>query len=189
MEKSLRQFQHESEIVKSKKEVIKEAQKNNNKVHLKSSFCVIDGLLSSKEFGVGSTIPEVYKGRVVLRGDIVKDDSVASAVLTEQGSSASQMTAAKVMNVIARLHECDGQAADAISACTQVKMEDAKKKRLEVWLRLPRYKWSKSDPVVQLETNLYGHPLTGLLSRTQFEKALMELGREKVQNWAERSRI
>ena len=39
-----------------------------------------------------------YKGRVVLRGDIVKDDSGSYAVFTEQGSSASQMTAAKVMN-------------------------------------------------------------------------------------------
>ena len=37
-----------------------------------------------------------YKDRVVLRGDIVKDDSGAYAVFTEQGSSASQMTAAKV---------------------------------------------------------------------------------------------
>ena len=36
-----------------------------------------------------------YKGRVVLRCDIVKDDSGAYAVLTEQGSSASEMTAAK----------------------------------------------------------------------------------------------
>ena len=35
-----------------------------------------------------------YKGRVVLRGDIVKDDSGSYAVFTEQGSSASQMTAA-----------------------------------------------------------------------------------------------
>ena len=33
-----------------------------------------------------------YKGRVVLRGDIVKDDSGSYAVFTEQGSSASQMT-------------------------------------------------------------------------------------------------
>ena len=40
-----------------------------------------------------------YKGRVVLRGDIVKDDSGSYAVFTEQGSSASQMTAAKVMNI------------------------------------------------------------------------------------------
>ena len=60
----------------------------------------------------------------MLRGDIVKDDSGAYAVFTEQGSSASQMTAAKVMDVIARLPDCDGQAADAISAFTQVKMKD-----------------------------------------------------------------
>ena len=41
-----------------------------------------------------------YEGRVVLRGDIVKDDSGSYAVFTEQGSSASQMTAAKVMDII-----------------------------------------------------------------------------------------
>ena len=68
-----------------------------------------------------------YKGRVVLRGDIVKDDSGSYAVFTEQGSSASQMTAAKIMDILSRLPGCDGQAADAVSACTQVKMEDAHK--------------------------------------------------------------
>ena len=61
-----------------------------------------------------------YKGRVVLRGDIVKDDSGSYAVFTEQGSSASQMTAAKIMDIISRLPGCDGQAADAVSAYTQV---------------------------------------------------------------------
>ena len=64
-----------------------------------------------------------YKGRVVLRGDVVKDNSGAYAVFTEQGSSASQMTAAKMMNVIARLPGCDGQAADAVSVSSQVKLE------------------------------------------------------------------
>ena len=58
-----------------------------------------------------------YKGRVVLRGDTVKDDSGSHAVFTEQGSSASQMTAAKVMNVISRLPG-EGQAADAVSTYT-----------------------------------------------------------------------
>ena len=58
-----------------------------------------------------------YKGRVVLRGDIVKDNSGSYAVFTEQGSSASQMTAAKIMDIISRLPGCDG-AADAISAYT-----------------------------------------------------------------------
>ena len=57
-----------------------------------------------------------YKGRVVLRGDIVKDDPGAYAVFTEQGSSASQMTAAKVMDIISRLPGCEGRAADAVSA-------------------------------------------------------------------------
>ena len=68
-----------------------------------------------------------YKGRAVLRGDIVNDDSGSYAVLTQQSSSASQMTAAKRMDVIARLPDCDGQAGDAVSAYTQVKLEDAPK--------------------------------------------------------------
>ena len=45
-------------------------------------------------------------------------------MFTENGTSALQMTAAKVMDVIARLPDRDGQAADAVSAYTQVKMED-----------------------------------------------------------------
>ena len=52
----------------------------------------------------------------MFRSDIVKDDSGACAVFTEQGSSASQKTAAKVMDVTVRLPDCDGQAADAVSA-------------------------------------------------------------------------
>ena len=57
----------------------------------------------------------------------MKDDSGSHAVFTEQGSSAPQMTAAKVPDVIARLPGCGGQASDAVSAYTRVKMEDAPK--------------------------------------------------------------
>ena len=39
------------------------------------------------------------------------------------------------------------------------------------------------DPVVPLERNLYGHPLTGLLWERQFEKILLQHGWEKVFNW------
>ena len=92
-----------------------------------------------------------YKGRVVLRGDIVKDDSGSHAVFTEQGSSASQMAAATVMDIISRLPGCAGQAADAVPAYTQVKMEDAltllkipKSECPDIWIRLPRHKWPKS---------------------------------------------
>ena len=48
----------------------------------------------------------------------MKDDSGSYAVFTEKGSSASQMTAAKVMDIISRLPGCARQAADAVSAKT-----------------------------------------------------------------------
>ena len=54
--------------------------------------------------------------------DIVNDDSVSDAVFTEQGTSASQMTAAKVMDVSARLLDCARPAADAVSAYSQVRV-------------------------------------------------------------------
>ena len=88
-----------------------------------------------------------YKGQVVLRGNTVKNDSGSHVVFTEQGSSASQMKAAKVIDVIARLPDCDGQAPEAVSACTQVRMEDAPKllkipqsECPDVRIRLPRHK-------------------------------------------------
>ena len=103
------------------------------------------------------------KGRVLLRGDIVEDDSWSYAVFTGHGSSASQMTAAKIMDIISRLPGCDEQAADAVSAHTQVKMEDAhillkipKSECPDIWIRQPRHNWPKSwssmvDTVVPLE--------------------------------------
>ena len=67
-----------------------------------------------------------YKGRVVLRGDIVKDDSGSFSVFTEQGSSASHMTAAKVMDIISRLPEdAHDKQQTQYPVFTQVKMEDA----------------------------------------------------------------
>ena len=108
--------------VRSKLEVIGEARTSGEKVHFASLMdrCHLKNAeLEAKH--------QKYKGRVVLRGDFVKDDSGSYAVFTEQGSSASQMTAAKVMDIISRLPGCDGQAADAVSAKTQVKMEDAHK--------------------------------------------------------------
>ena len=111
---------------------------------------------------------------------------------TEQGSLASQMTAAKVMDMISRLPGCEGQAADAVSAYTQGRMEDApkllkipKSECPDIWSRLPRHKWpiswsSMEDPVVLLEPNLYGHPLAGLLWEKQFEKIILKYVWEKV---------
>ena len=176
--------------VSSKKEVIDEARTSGATVHFASLMDICH--LKNAELEAKH---QKYTGRVVLRGDIVKDDSRSYAVFTKQGSLASQMTAAKVMDFISRLPGSDGQAADAVSAYTQVKMEDAhkllkipKSECPDIWIRLPRNKWPKSwssmeDPVVLLERNLYGHPLAGLLCEGQFEKILLKHGWEKIPNW------
>ena len=61
------------------------------------------------------------------------------------------MTAAKVMDIISRLPGCAGQAADAVSAYTQVKMEGApsplkipESECPDIWIRLAKHKWPKS---------------------------------------------
>ena len=135
-----------------------------------------------------------YKGRDVLRGVIVKDDSGASAVFTEQGSSASQITAAKVMDVIARLPDRDGQAADALSANTQVKLEDAPRlfkipmsECPDVRIRLPRHKWPKSwsnieDPVVPLE-RFFRTPISKIFVGKTIRGSVLGTWMGKVPNW------
>ena len=176
--------------VNSKKQVIDEARTSGATVHFASLMDICHLKNAERE-----AKHQKYRGRVVLRGDIVKDNSGSYAVFTEQGSSASQMTAAKIMDIISRLPGCDGQAADAVPAKTQVKMEDAhkllnipKSECPDIWIRLPRHKWPKSwssmeDPVVPLERNLYGHPLAGLLWERQLEKVLLNHGWEKIPNW------
>ena len=176
--------------VKSKKEAIDEARTKGVTIH----FALLMDMCHLKNAEL-ETQHQKYKGRIVLRGDIAKNNSGAYAVFTEQGSSASQMTAAKIMDIISRLPGCDGEAADAVSAYTQVKMEDAHKllkiPKLEcpdIWIRLPRHKspqsWSNmEDSVVPLERNLYGHPSARLLWERQLEKVLLKHGWEKIPNW------
>ena len=119
--------------VKSRSDVIQEAQKEQITVHYATlmDICHLKNAELEPKF-------QKYQGRVVLRGDIVKDDFGSHAVFTEHGSSASQMTAAKLMDVISRLPGCAGQPADAVSVHTQVKMDDAPK-LLKLPVRMLRY--------------------------------------------------
>ena len=112
-----------------------------------SPLCYVDGHLSSQERGAGTTMPKIhqkYQGLVVHRG--VKDDSGCYEVFIH-GVSASQITAAEVMEVTARLLGCAGQAVDAVSAYTQVDKECApgpskipNSECADIWIRLPRHK-------------------------------------------------
>ena len=159
----------------NKKELIDEARTSGAKVHFASLMDICH--LKNAELEAKH---QKYKGRVVLRGDIVRGDSGSYAEFTEQGSSASEMTAGKVMDIIARLPGCDGQAGDAVFAETHVRMEDApkllkipKSECPDNWICLPRHKWPKSwfsmeHSVVLLERNLCGHLLAGLIWERQF---------------------
>ena len=176
------------EKVKSKKEVIREALKNDNKVHFTSlmDLCHVKNSELEPQF-------QKYIERVVLRGDIVKDDPGAYAVFSEHGSSASQMTAAKVMDVIARLHEFDGRAADAISAYTQVKMEDAQNylkfqsRNVQMYGYVfqninGRSRGNTLKILLFLLNGIYTDTHSQDSCKRQFEKTFMELGWEKVPN-------
>ena len=148
--------------VRNKKEVIAEAKKESQTAH---TFCVsLMDVYLFKNSELEQKIQK-YKGRVVhprdsvkmiqalkgrveLRSDIEKDESSSYARFQEQGSSASKMTAAKVMGVIAKLPRCAGQAADAAPACTQDKngrctivLNIPKSECPDIWILLPRHKW------------------------------------------------
>ena len=79
--------------VSNTNEVIAEARNEGRTVHFASlmDLCHLHNSELEPQF-------QKYNGRVVFRGVIVKDDSGSFAVFPEQGSSASQMTEAKVMD-------------------------------------------------------------------------------------------
>ena len=83
------------------------------------------------------------------------------------------MTVAKIMDIIARLPGCDGQAADAVSAYNQIMLEDT-----PTLLKIHDQSHGQTlkIPWFPFERNLYGRPLAGLLWERQFEEALLELG-------------
>ena len=78
------------------------------------------------------------------------------------------------MDGIARPPDCDGRAADAVSAphlgnigrCSKIIEKSQRQESPDIWIRLPRQKWPKSwntieHRVVPLEGNLYSHPVAG----------------------------
>ena len=134
-----------------------------------------------------------YKGRVVFRGDQVKDETGYYAVFSEQSASASHMAAVKFMDYIGRVPGNSLEDSDAIKAYTQVKLSTVKELlgqdvQPETWISLPRERRPKSwdnieNPVCPLLRNLYGHPLAGLIWEKHCQKSILAAGLQKVQGW------
>ena len=93
------------------------------------------------------------KGRVVPRGDNAKDDTGGYLVFAEHGSSASHMTAAKVLGIAVSVQPAQNE-----WLCQTVKISiDGKLDILD----------NCDDTVVHLELNLNCHPLAGVLWERQ----------------------
>ena len=147
--------------VRNKKEVIDEARNKGRKVH----FASLMDLCHLKNSALEPR-HQKYKGRVVLRGDMVKDDSGAYAVFTEQGSSASQNDSRKSHGHYTHTSRMFRSSSWCSIRWYSGKMEDAPtllkipmSKCPDIWIRLPKHGWPKSwssmkDPVVPLERNL-----------------------------------
>ena len=90
-----RKYRHGSwrKVRNKKKRWSMKQEKRSNTVHFASSRDICHFKNSKLE----PKITKTCKGRNVFRGDTVKDDSGSYAVFTKQGSSASQVTAPKVM--------------------------------------------------------------------------------------------
>ena len=129
----------------------------------KSTFCFTDGHLSFEECRIGDKAPKRQRSNCTPRRHC-ENDSGYYAVFTEQGSSASQMIAAKVMDIISMLPGCAGQAVDAVSAETQVKMEDAK--------IIPNSQFGMSRHLDSSTT-------------TQMSKIMVQYGRSSRSSWAQ----
>lgn len=138
---------------------------------------------------------QVYKGRIVFRGDNVKDETGHYAVFTDQGTSASYIAGTKMIDIVARSPGCVGQDADARSAFTQITIAEATGLLgldfPDTWIKLPKERWPDHwrsfpldyDPIVPLEGNLYGHPLAGLLWDKCSQEKIIACGFEKVRGW------
>ena len=118
--------------VRNKKEVIDEARNKGKTVHFASFMDMCH--VKNSELELEPKFQKC-KGRVVVRADIVKDDSGSYAVFTEQGSSASQMTTAKIMDIISRLPGCDGQ------GMSWQGHQDVQDKQQTQYPLTPRSKW------------------------------------------------
>ena len=145
-----------------------------------------------KKTPIGRHVPKYTEGRVVLRGDVVEDDCGSCEVFTVQGSSASHMSGANVLDVISRLPGCAGQASDAVSANAQVKLEDAPRLKKIQNQNVQMFGYVFHDTNGQnhggklkipwyLLNEIYMVPFAGLLWDRQFEQALLELDGRKSQ--------
>ena len=126
-----------------------------------------------------------YKGRVVFRGDNVKDEYFQKAMFQDMASCPATFEAAKLADMISCMPGCDGQQSDVDQAYTQTLHTGE-----ETWVEIPRMQWPRAwhnkmmqKPVCRLLRALYGHPQAGALWEKHCDEYLKSIGWIAVENW------
>ena len=129
-EKLLKQGVWDLKSVREKRDVIRDATKNNKKVH----FARIFPICSEK----GSELPEgdpdrKFKGRCVVQGNDVKDENSHAAIFQELSSSPATLEAAKSVDAYGCIEGNETQQCDAQQAYVQSELGGT-----ETWIVFPR---------------------------------------------------
>ena len=157
-----------------------DAQAKGETAHVARVF----GLVVEKNHELPEDDPKrKYKGRAVVGGDNMRDETGNYALFQDLGSCPATMEAARAADAYGCLDGHDIQQCDAEQAYTQAELSGT-----PTWVRLPRDQWPASwagmkDPVCPLVLALYGHPDSGGHWEAHCEKHLRAVGYEPIPAW------
>ena len=154
-------------------DLISKSKKSGIKIHLGQLMSIC-----SEKFAEMAEHLRVLKGRIVFRGDIVKDQDGAAAIF--QDMAANPTSVAGINNNIAYglLPGHKTSTADAVKAYVQSLLDS----KCATWVQLPPELWPKSwkglysKPMVLLVKSLYGHPEAGAHWEKHLEKIITGMG-------------
>ena len=167
------------ETVVEKDDLVSDAREKGKKIHLGELMPIA----SIKHFE--SPTLRKHKGRIVFRGDNVKDQDGAIAVFQELSASPSAVHTINANICYGCLPGNKTMAADALQAYLQAKLAS----KYPTWVHVPKELWPAhwhkrgyKRPMCLLEKSLYGHPESGGHWEKHLTKALIGLGGEPMKD-------
>ena len=160
------------------RDVQREAEAANMSIH----FAQLLQLIGLKHSELDKKFQK-WKGRVVIKGDQMKDQAYQAAIFQELSSSASLMSASKMLDIIGHMPGMSLAQADAIQAYPQANLGGP-----PTWVVIPPERrpatWKNlHKPVVRLVRALYGHPLAGVYWEKHCRAALVKVGFRPMLDW------
>ena len=145
--------------VREKDDLIAESKSTGHKIHLGQLMTIC-----SIKFAELSADQQKYKGRIVFRGDCVKDAEGQAAVFQELSAQPTSIHAANMNLAFGCLPGNKTTQADAIAAYVQAKLDS----KYPTWVLVPYELWPPEwkkkgykKPMCRLDKSLYGHPESG----------------------------